>query len=97
MDYNQFTSEQRRLVILQALSAAPCYMLMDAVINKQLSSHGLATGHDSLKAELMWLNEQGLIVYKQEDSFATATLTARGNDVRQGLSTMPGVSRPEPL
>lgn len=95
-DYNEHMTAHRRLTILNLLSAGAAYTLHEVDLKTALSQRGQAVGTDTLRADLQWLHEQGLVVAKHENSFWFATLTAKGDDVRQGLSTVPGVARPEP-
>jgi len=97
MGYQQHITEHRRLAVLKLLNDAAAYTLHEQDIKKILSAHGQATGTDILRADLQWLHEQGLVLASQPGGVWIATLTARGGDVQQGLSTVPGVARPEPV
>lgn len=96
MSYNQFMTAHRRLTILILLASASAYTLHEQPLKQSLAGQAEGVSTDVLRADLQWLHEQGLVVAKQDNGFWFATLTARGNDVRQGLSTVPGVARPEP-
>lgn len=96
MDYNEHMTAHRRLTILTLLNAAYTYTLHEVDLKKDLQAHAQAIGTDGLRADLQWLHEQGLILAKQPDGVWFATLTAKGGDVQAGLSTVPGVARPEP-
>lgn len=96
MDYNQFMNEHRRLTILNLLASASAYTLHEQPLKQALASQAEGVSTDLLRADLQWLHEQGLVVAKESDGFWFATLTAKGGDVRQGLSCVPGVARPEP-
>ncbi|MCK9622974.1 MAG: ArsR family transcriptional regulator [Methylobacter sp.] len=95
--YPDLIIAHRRLAILSLLNAANAYTLHEVDLKKALSSRGQAASTDLLRADLQWLHEQGLVLAKQPDGIWLATLTARGGDVQQGLSTVPGVARPEPI
>ena len=97
MDYNEHMTTHRRLAILQQLELAPAYTLHEIDLKNALARKGQRTGYDALHADLQWLHEQGLVLAKHPDGFWLATLTAKGGDVREGLVTMPGVARPEPI
>ena len=97
MDYNEHMTAHRRLAILQLLSEAVAYTLHEVDLKKSLLARGQAVSTDVLRAQLQWLHEQGLVLAKQPDGIWLATLTATGGDVRRGLSTVPGVARPEPF
>lgn len=96
MDYNEPLTALRRLSILNLLNDAAAYTLHEVDLKAALSRQGRAVGTDSLRADLQWLHEQGLVLASQAGSVWFATLTAKGGDVRQGLSSVPGVARPEP-
>ncbi|MGI2326136.1 MULTISPECIES: VpaChn25_0724 family phage protein [Methylococcus] len=96
MNYEDFITEERRLVILRRLVQAPAYTLDQTVLTKALALEGLAVSRDRLKTDLAWLAEQDLIVGQQPGGVWVATLTVRGLDVAQGLTVVPGVARPEP-
>jgi hypothetical protein len=97
MNYRDQLTAQRRLAILSLLNHAGAYTLHEIDLKKTLSSRGQAVATDLLRSDLQWLHEQGLVLAKQPDGVWLATLTARGGDVQQGLSTVPGVARPEPV
>jgi Fe2+ or Zn2+ uptake regulation protein len=97
MNYNEYMTAHRRLAILTLLAAANAYTLHEIDLKKALIEQGQAASTDVLRSDLQWLHEQGLVLAKQPDGdIWLATLTAKGGDVRQGLSTVPGVARPEP-
>jgi len=96
-NYAEHLTSHRRLAILQLLSDANAYTLHEVDLKKALANRGQAASTDLLRADLQWLHEQGLVLAKQPDGIWLATLTARGGDVQQGLSTVPGVARPEPV
>lgn len=97
MDYNEHMAAYRRLSILNILNGAPAYTLHEVAIKSGLSANGQATGTDTLRADLQWLHEQGLVMASQPGGVWIASLTARGGDVREGLLSVPGVARPEPI
>lgn len=96
MDYNTHVTARRRLTILELLNGAATYTLHEVDIKAGLAAQGQAAGTDLLRSDLQWLHEQGLVLANQPGGVWFATLTARGGDVRQGLSTVPGVARPGP-
>ena len=96
MAYSDFMTAQRRLTILSLLAAATAYTLHEGNLKAALKQRAEPVGTDVLRADLQWLHEQGLVLAKQPDGVWFATLTARGGDVEQGLSMVPGVARPEP-
>lgn len=96
MNFAQLLSEDRRLVILRLLSAAPEYTLNAFVLRPGLEAVGHSISADQLATELAWLAEQGLVELEAVVNVAVARLTARGADVAAGRVVTPGVKRPEP-
>lgn len=94
--YNEEMAKFRRLSVLTLLSAGPAYTLHEHHIKKGLSELGQAVGTDGLRADLQWLDEQGLVYVKKPGGVWVATLTSKGDDVREGLNRNPGVAVPEP-
>ncbi|MBU1041289.1 MAG: ArsR family transcriptional regulator [Proteobacteria bacterium] len=96
MNFPQLLSEDRRLVILRLLSAAPEYTLNAFVLRHGLEAVGHAMSTDQLATELAWLAEQGLLELSAVAEVTVARLTSRGADVAAGRAVTPGVKRPEP-
>ena len=96
MNFAQLYSEDRRLVILRMLSAAPEYTANAFVLRPGLEAVGHAMSADQLATELAWLAEQGLLGLGAVADVTVAKLTQRGADVAAGRVVTPGVKRPEP-
>ncbi len=96
MNFPQLLSEDRRLVILRLLSAAPQYSLNAFVLRPGLEAVGHSVSADQLATELAWLAEQGLLGLSAVADVTVARLTPRGADVAAGRVVTPGVKRPEP-
>ncbi|PKN07506.1 MAG: hypothetical protein CVU73_12155 [Deltaproteobacteria bacterium HGW-Deltaproteobacteria-8] len=101
MSFAQLLSEDRRLVVLRLLSAAPEYTLNAFVLRHGLEAVGHAMSTDQLATELAWLAEQGLLDLSAVadvtvGGIIVARLTSRGADVAAGRVVTPGVKRPEP-
>ncbi len=96
MSFAQLLSEDRRLVILRLLSAAPEYTANAFVLRPGLEAVGHAMSTDQLTTELAWLAEQGFVELEAVAGVIVARLTARGADVAAGRAVTPGVKRPEP-
>lgn len=96
MNYNTHIAAHRRLTILQLLNGATAYTLHEVDLKAGLAAQAQAVATDILRADLQWLHEQGLLMASQPGGVWLASLTAKGGDVQQGLSLVPGVARPEP-
>lgn len=92
-----FLTEDRRLVILRLLETAPGYRLNESVIETALEGVGHTVSRDTVRGDLAWLGEQGLITVETvAERIMVATITKRGEDVAFGHATHPGVKRPSP-
>lgn len=87
---------QRRLVILQLLDACEGREASDELIFKALPESGLASSADSVRADLAWLEEQGLVNMRESEGITFGKITARGSDVAHDRAHVPGVERPGP-
>lgn len=94
MAMQQIINEHQRLVVLRLLTEAGAFALNESILQDSLIAYGLDISRDSLKVQLAWLAEQGLIKTEQVGKVTTATLTGRGQDVATGRATVPGVKRP---
>lgn len=90
-------AEDRRLGILRLLKTAPGksanhYVLQTAL--EQVEAHRVS--RDTVKTDLAWLEEQGLVTVEAVGHLVSAALTGRGDDVASGLASVPGVKTPVP-
>lgn len=92
--YNEEMAKFRRLTILQLLSDAPESSLHEQIIKIELQKQSQGVSTDTLRADLEYLNEQGLAYLQKNGGIYLSTLTAKGDDVRQNLSNHPGVAKP---
>jgi len=96
MSYQQIVTEHLRITILRLLLEQPDYALNESVLLDAVTDFGFAPSRDKLRAELAWLQEQGLISLSGVSHCQVATLTQRGEDVAACRTTVPGVKRPRP-
>lgn len=95
--YAETLREHARIAILRFLEAAPKYTSNVSMLAAQLPVVGIAFTRDQVRAELAWLEEQGLArLDTKQGSFVIATATLRGVEVAQGIARHPGVQRPGP-
>ena len=94
--FAKHVSEDLRLRVLQLLDKAEGYDLNIRILGAALEEIGHRQSLDKLRAELAWLEEQGLVVTRTVGSIVVATATARGLDVANGRARVPGVKRPDP-
>ena len=90
-------AEDRRLIILRALSEDHDYALNDFVLKRALASLGHEVSRDMLRGDLTWLEDQRLITLRKLNDGAiwVARATEDGIDVAGGRPH-PGVARPAP-
>jgi hypothetical protein len=93
--FDQFQTEDRRLVILRCLMNATQYRTNALLISRYCDAVGHIVGQDRLEQDIAWLHEQGLVV-RETGEVTVAGLTARGLDVAMGRTEVPGVQRPQP-
>jgi len=96
MSYARLLQEDRRLVLLRTLAEVPAYTANAYVLSQAAQASGHAVSLDTVKTELAWLAEQGLVQLVCEPPLVVATLLERGHDVSQGRAVVPGVKRPQP-
>lgn len=95
-DWAEITQEERRLLVLQLLALQkPHYQAQSGMLREGLASKNHSLSRDQMHTELAWLAEQSLLVTEVIGPAVTATLTARGLDVAQGVAGVPGVRRPD--
>jgi hypothetical protein len=92
----QVETEKRRLVILRYLALSPRYEAAAQVLRLHCDRVGVPTGTDKLLGALVWLAEQELIVLREPGDEPVARLTTLGREVADGVTTVPGVLRPDP-
>jgi hypothetical protein len=95
MNFDEYQTEDRRLVILRALEAAVQYRANAYLLRTFCDSVGHVVSAGRLETDLAWLAEQGLVKLVR-DPVSVATLTERGLDVATGRAVQPGVKRPLP-
>lgn len=96
MKFDQFETEDRRLVLLRGLQHAAQYKANAYLLRRYAASIGHTVSADRLEADIAWLAEQGLVEADQVQGVTVATLTQRGQDVATGAVQVPGVQRPQP-
>lgn len=92
---DDYRTPDARLILLQHLAAENDYTAHEHILREALRRLGHGVSSDWLRTQLAWLDEQDLIVLSGQ-MLKVARLTARGDDVARGLSSVPGVARPRP-
>lgn len=95
-DYAEVRRADRRLCLLQALAGCADYTAHAHLLRDALAEQGHREPFDTVRGDLAWLDEQGLIVLA-DGRIPVATLTLRGEDAARGVARVPGVARPRPV
>lgn len=98
MSFSEIYEEHRRLIVLRALEnpriGPSCN---DSILQTICIEFGCRSSRDQVKSAAAWLEEQGLVKNKvQESGTYIITITQRGAEVATGILTVPGVKRPSP-
>lgn len=96
MNFAEFETEDRRLVLLRGLQAAAQYRANAYLLRRYCEMLGHTVSADRIEQDIAWLTEQGLTTKEIVQGVTIATLTQRGVDVATGAVTVPGVKRPLP-
>ena len=92
----QLLKEDQRFLILKSLLDLNSYCANEAILQSCLKAYGHHLSQDRLRAELAWLEMQGLLTLENLRDLWIATLTLAGSEVAQGLARMPGIRPPKP-
>ncbi len=89
-------AEDRRLIMLRALLEANGMKLNETILKMAVNRFGATSGRDTVRAEMAWLQDQGLVRVEwlptADGDFWVAHLTIGGIEVAEGR-TVPGVAR----
>lgn len=99
MDFSTIYEEHRRLIILRSLENPKIGPSCNDSILQTIctAEFGCRSSRDQIKSAVTWLEEQGLVKNKvQESGTYIVTITQRGAEVATGILTAPGVKRPSP-
>jgi Fe2+ or Zn2+ uptake regulation protein len=94
VSYNTLLAEDRRLSILLLMKDAPGGTTNEALLHQALPIYGHSPSLDTVRSDLGWLAEQGLVETKEPGGLLIATITARGDDAANGRAAVPGVKKP---
>ena len=99
MNFAEFQTQDRRLVLLRGLEGASGYTANSILLGRFCESMGVGASADRIRQDLAWLGEQSLVTFHEAPApgaVVIATLTERGLDVANGRTVVPGVARPQP-
>jgi hypothetical protein len=97
MSFADTLTEHRRLIILRSLEnpkiGPSCN---DSILTTICNEFGCRSSRDQVKTAVAWLEEQGLVTFREQGSAYVVTVTGRGAEAATGILTVPGVKRPSP-
>mgnify|MGYP006282082835 CR=1 FL=1 len=96
MSYQEQLRQHRRLTILRTLSEAQGFATNESVLHDLVTAYGFRDSRDTIRGDLAWLGEQGLVELSEPGGLMIAELTERGGDVAAGRASQPGVAKPSP-
>lgn len=96
MSYNDYVTEDRRLVILRILRGLESRRANHYVLRTALAEHGYHELPTTIYNDLRWLAGQGLVdIEDLAGGIRLATVTALGEQTAEGLVRMAGVAAPQ--
>ncbi len=93
MSLRDLLEEDRRLVILRSLVDVGGEA-NESILNDCLDAYGHRVSRDQVRAQLAWLQEQGVVTIETVGSYMVASLTGRGQDAAEGRCVVPGIKKP---
>ncbi|CAM7889303.1 ArsR family transcriptional regulator [Citrobacter freundii] len=85
--------QDQRLVILRSLLDCGD-SANESILQECLQAYGHRVSRDAVRTHLSWLSEQGLVRVTDVGGCFVADITGRGDDVANGLASVPGVKKP---
>jgi len=93
--YEEFMTEDRRLVLLRVLHGAVGNTANEAVLETASQNIGHVATRTAIREDLAFLQERGLVKIEwYEDKVMVATLTRRGQYVAEGMEVVDGICKP---
>ncbi|EHB8445965.1 MULTISPECIES: VpaChn25_0724 family phage protein [Enterobacteriaceae] len=87
--------QDQRLVLLRSLLDCGD-SANESILQTCLQTYGHKVSRDTVRTQLAWLREQGLVTLSDVSGCYVAEITGRGDEVASGLATIPGVKKPRP-
>ncbi|MDA8488554.1 VpaChn25_0724 family phage protein [Kluyvera sp. Awk 3] len=87
--------QDQRLVLLRSLLDCGD-SANESILQTCLQTYGHKVSRDTVRTQLSWLREQGLVTLSDVSGCYVAEITGRGDEVASGLITVPGVKKPRP-
>ena len=87
--------QDQRLVLLRSLLDCGD-SANESILQTCLQTYGHKVSRDTVRTQLSWLREQGLVTLDDVSGCYVAVITGRGDEVATGVITVPGVKKPRP-
>lgn len=87
--------QDQRLVLLRSLLDCGD-SANESILQTCLQTYGHKVSRDTVRTQLAWLREQGLVTISDVSGCYVAEITGRGDEAASGLITVPGVKKPRP-
>ena len=87
--------QDQRLVLLRSLLDCGD-SANESILQTCLQTYGHKVSRDTVRTQLAWLREPGLVTLSDVSGCYVAEITGRGDEVASGLATIPGVKKPRP-
>ena len=87
--------QDQRLVLLRSLLDCGD-SANESILQTCLQTYGHKVSRDTVRTQIAWLREQGLVTLSDVSGCYVAEITGRGDEVASGLATIPGVKKPRP-
>ncbi|BBV15054.1 hypothetical protein IOMTU157_0270 [Citrobacter portucalensis] len=95
MSMRDLLDQDQRLVLLRSLLDCGD-SANESILQTCLQTYGHKVSRDTVRTQLAWLREQGLVTLSDVSGCYVAEITGRGDEVASGLATIPGVKKPRP-
>lgn len=96
MSYDQYLTEDARLVILKELARQPNGTLNETLLSRVLDTFGHVRSREWLRTQLRALVDVGAIRVNEAGSVMIAEITRTGVDHVERRAIVDGVARPSP-
>lgn len=96
MSFNEYLTEDARLVILKGLARQPDGTLNEAILVRVLDSFGHRRSREWLRTQLRTMADVGAVQITEAGSVMIAVITRAGFDHVDRRSVIEGIARPSP-
>ena len=95
-DFNQFVTEDGRLVMLRELAKQSDYRLNETILTQVLDVFGHRRSREWVRTQLRKMEELGAVKLREAEGIVVATATRAGLDHVEGRSVIEGILQPSP-